>query len=90
MVVGAQHRLGGARGGYNEVLHGAQTEEHHVGAMLPCEAAERDVGEGTDEMEVPDDGQRRRRRREALPFHTELSGEPVMHRHEEEKEEEEK
>ena len=56
--------------------------------MLPCEAAEGDVGEGTDEVEVPDDGQGRRRRREALPFRTELSGEPVMHRHEEERAEE--
>ena len=63
VVVRAQHRLGGARRRHDDDRHGAEAEEHEVVAVLPSEASERDVRERADEVEVPEDGQRRGGRR---------------------------
>lgn len=62
--------------------------------MPPGEAAEGDVWEGADEVQVPDDGKCRRRRWELeavfslmLMFFSCLPSEPVMHKQEGEGEE---
>ena len=56
-----------ARGRHDEVWDGAEAEEHEA-AVLCGQAAERDVREVADEVQVAYDGQaRRRRRRDMLP-----------------------
>lgn len=66
MVVRAEDGLGCARGGDDEGGDGAEAEEHEVGAVLPCEVAEGDVGEGADEVQVTDHRQTWRGRRRML------------------------
>lgn len=51
--------------------------------VLLGEAVEGDMRKGADKLQVPDDGQRLRRSREALPYCSSISGELVMHRQEE-------
>ena len=48
----AQHRLGRARRRHDEHRHGAEAEEHDVGAVLPGEPVEGDVRERAHQVEV--------------------------------------
>ena len=62
MVMCLHDQLSRARGRHDEVWDGAEAEEHEA-AVLCGQAAERDVREVADEVQVAYDGQARRRRR---------------------------
>jgi len=67
VVVGAHDRLRRARGRHDEVGDGTEAEEHEAAAgVLGGEVTEGDVREGADQVQVADDGKRRRGRRELL------------------------
>ena len=67
VVVRAHDRLRRARGRHDQVGDGAEAEEHEAaGGVLGGEVTEGDVREGADEVQVADDGERRRARRELL------------------------
>jgi hypothetical protein len=56
VVVRAQDGLGGARRGDDHGGHGAEADQHEVGAVPGREACEGDVRR-TNEVHVPDDGE---------------------------------